>query len=122
MAVDTVMPLVARYSSGMLTNFTTPRSGRTPRAEVMKDCMRAALRLFAGGRSCEGRAVMVRIYAESKELAKRRQAECSRVIKIEDVGLWYRWDRCWDSSFRRRNSSLTCQSRAKRMGAMIHIR
>ena len=56
-----VVPPVANCSSGKPVNFTMPRSGKTPRDEVMKDCMRAALRLLADERICEGSAEIVRV-------------------------------------------------------------
>ncbi len=48
-SLSTVIPLVARYSSAMPTNRTTPRSAGTPRTSIMKFWMRAAFRLFVVG-------------------------------------------------------------------------
>ena len=47
--------------------------------------------------------------------AKRRQAEWSRVMKIEDAGLWYRCESCCDRSLRKVYSSLTY----KREGGLL---
>ena len=41
-----VVPEVARYSSGMPMNLTTPRSGNTPREEAIKDWVKAVFRLL----------------------------------------------------------------------------
>lgn len=103
-----VTPLVARYSSATPMKRTMPRSGGTPRDSPMKFWMSAAFRLFVVGCICEGRAVIVRIYAESKVPANRTQAEWARVMKIEEAGRWYRWERCSESSVRKTYSSLTC--------------
>lgn len=43
---STVIPLVAKYSSGIPTNRTTPRSDGTPRASIIKFWIRAAFLLF----------------------------------------------------------------------------
>lgn len=56
----TVVPLKARFSSGMPTNRTTPLVAATPSESARKACIRAALRLFVVGRTCEGKALMVR--------------------------------------------------------------
>lgn len=57
----TVVPLKARFSSGMPTNRTTPLVEATPSDSATKACMRAALRLFVVGRTCEGKALIVRM-------------------------------------------------------------
>ena len=46
---STVVPLVARNSSGIPTNRTTPRSGGTPKESIMKFWIRAAFLLFVVG-------------------------------------------------------------------------
>ena len=56
----TVVPLKARFSSGMPTNRTTPLVVATPSESARKACIRAALRLFVVGRTCEGKALTVR--------------------------------------------------------------
>ena len=56
----TVVPLNARFSSGMPTNRTTPLVAATPSESAKKACMRAALRLLVVGRTCEGKALIVR--------------------------------------------------------------
>lgn len=58
---STVVPLVARYSSAIPTKRITPRLGETPMASLIKDWMRAALRLLVVGWIWDGRAVNVRI-------------------------------------------------------------
>ena len=58
---SSVVPPVARYSSGIPRNFMIPRSGRTPSDDARNDCMSAALRLFVVGRTSDGRALMVRM-------------------------------------------------------------
>lgn len=57
---NTVVPLNARFSSGMPANRITPLAAATPSDSARKACINAALRLFVVGRSCEGKAVMVR--------------------------------------------------------------
>ena len=57
----TVVPLNARFSSGMPRNRTTPLVAATPRESAIKACIRAALRLFVVGRICEGKALTVRM-------------------------------------------------------------
>ena len=57
----TVVPLKARFSSGMLINRTTPLVAATPSESTMKAWIRAALRLFVVGRTCEGNALIVRM-------------------------------------------------------------
>lgn len=57
----TVVPLKARFSSGMPTNRTTPLVAATPIESVIKACTRAALRLFVVGRTWDGKALIVRI-------------------------------------------------------------
>ena len=56
-----VVPEIARYSSGMPMNFTTPRSGSTPKEEDINDWVRAVFRLLVVGVTWEGRAVIVRM-------------------------------------------------------------
>jgi hypothetical protein len=56
-----VLPLMARFSSGIGVNLTIPRSGGTLRMSAMKACMSAALRLFVTGCICDGNVVIVRI-------------------------------------------------------------
>lgn len=57
----TVVPLKAKFSSGMATNRTTPLVAATPSESAIKACIKAALRLFVVGRTCEGRALTVRM-------------------------------------------------------------
>ena len=57
----TVVPLNARFSSGMLTNRTTPLVAATPSESARNAWIKAALRLLVVGRSCEGKAVTVRV-------------------------------------------------------------
>jgi hypothetical protein len=54
--------------------------------------------LLVTGWSCDGKAVMVNVYAGSKEPPSSRQAECVIVTRIEDSGLWYRLERLYDRS------------------------
>ena len=70
-----VVPFVAKSSSAIPAKRTTPRDGWTPRLSCKKFWTSAAFRLLVVGWIWEGKAVMVRIYAESKLPAKRRQAE-----------------------------------------------
>ena len=56
----TVVPLKARFSSGTLVNRTTPLVAATPSESARKACIKAALRLFVVGRTCEGKALIVR--------------------------------------------------------------
>jgi hypothetical protein len=46
------------------------------------------LRLFVTGAIWEGSAVMVRMYAGSKEPDSRRQVEWERVMRMLDSGRW----------------------------------
>lgn len=57
----TVVPLKARFSSGIPTNRTTPLVAATPSDSATKACIRAALRLFVVGRIWEGKALIVRM-------------------------------------------------------------
>lgn len=78
----TVVPFVARFSSAMGWNRRMPLSGGTARISAMKDWIKAELRLLVTGCNWEGRAVMVRMYAGSKEPASSRQAECSTLTMM----------------------------------------
>jgi hypothetical protein len=49
--------------------------------------------LFVTGCNCEGRALMVRVYAGSKLPPKSKQQECASVTTIEFSGLWKRVDK-----------------------------
>ena len=56
----TVVPLKARFSSGMLMKRTTPLVAATPSESAIKAWIKAALRLFVVGRTWVGKALMVR--------------------------------------------------------------
>ena len=58
---STVFPPVARHSSAIGTKRMTPRSDLTPRASVMNEERRAALRLLVVDCRAEGTAVRVRM-------------------------------------------------------------
>ena len=56
-----VLPLHAKFSSGIGTNLTMPRSAGTLSMSAMKDWMSAALRLLVVACICEGTTERVRI-------------------------------------------------------------
>lgn len=58
---ETVVPLKARFSSDMATKRTTPLVAATASESAIKACIKAALRLFVVGRTCEGKALIVRM-------------------------------------------------------------
>lgn len=57
----TVVPPIARFSSGMGLNLMIPRSAGTLRISAMKPWINAALRLFIVGPICEVTELMVRL-------------------------------------------------------------
>ena len=82
----TVLPSVAKSSSAMATNLMIPRSGDTPKLSSMALASNVEFLLLVTGCNCDLRAVIVIVYAGSKEPPKSKHAECAIVTRIEDSG------------------------------------
>lgn len=65
-APASVIPPVAKFSSGMGTNFMSPLSGATPKLSSIDFARSAAFLLFVTGCNCDWTAVIVIVYAGSK--------------------------------------------------------
>lgn len=83
-----VFPSVAMFSSAIAQNLIKPRSGQTPKPSSMAFASNAALRLLVTGCNCDGKALIVRVYAGSKLPPKSKQHECATVTTMELSGRW----------------------------------